>query len=97
MAKLSPQSSEKVCKAIEKMGFVNSGKKGSHIFYKHIDGRTTVVPFHKGEEISKGLRSFQGRIFQIPVILLISLFSILPAHLSGSLCCTQNHTHSNRA
>ncbi|MCK4269532.1 MAG: type II toxin-antitoxin system HicA family toxin [Methanogenium sp.] len=55
MAKLSPQSSEKVCKAIEKMGFVNSRKKGSHIFYKHIDGRTTVVPFHKGEEISKGL------------------------------------------
>ncbi|WP_420847045.1 type II toxin-antitoxin system HicA family toxin [Methanogenium marinum] len=43
-----------MCKTLEKPGSVQSRQKGSHIFYRHPDGRTTIVPFHKGEDISKG-------------------------------------------
>ena len=55
MSHITPQPPEKVCKVIEKLGFIQVRQKGSHIFYRHPDGRTTIVPFHKGEEISKGL------------------------------------------
>jgi len=47
--------SDKICRAIEKPGFQNTRTKGSHFFFRHPDGRTTVVPFHKGEDISVGL------------------------------------------
>ncbi len=30
-------------------------QKGGHVFLKHPDGRTTVVPVHRGEEIGRGL------------------------------------------
>ena len=33
-------------------GFVFSRQKGSHKRYKHPDGRSTTVPFHKGRDIS---------------------------------------------
>lgn len=55
MQRITPQPPEKICTTLEKFGFVRSRQKGSHIFYRHPDGRTTVVPFHKGEDISKGL------------------------------------------
>jgi len=30
-------------------------QKGSHQIFRHPDGRQTVIPFHKGEDIGKGL------------------------------------------
>ena len=30
-------------------------QEGSHIFFKHSDGRTTVVPNHPGKDIGRGL------------------------------------------
>jgi predicted RNA binding protein YcfA (HicA-like mRNA interferase family) len=31
-------------------------RKGGHIFFQHlVDGRTTVVPYHKSEDIGRGL------------------------------------------
>ncbi|MBI2638412.1 type II toxin-antitoxin system HicA family toxin [Candidatus Peregrinibacteria bacterium] len=35
-------------------GFVERDAQGSHVFFKHKDGRTTVVPIHN-RELSKGL------------------------------------------
>ncbi|WP_084600649.1 type II toxin-antitoxin system HicA family toxin [Methanolacinia paynteri] len=55
MQRLTPQPPDKVCKTLEKLGFIQVRQKGSHIFYRHPDGRTTVVPFHKDEDLSKGL------------------------------------------
>jgi len=55
MDRLTPLPPERVCGALERLGFVAIRQKGSHIFYRHPDGRTTVVPFHRGEDISKGL------------------------------------------
>ncbi len=37
------------------LGFEEIRQKGSHKFFKHTDGRTTVIPFHQGEDIGKGL------------------------------------------
>jgi len=55
MDRLTPLPPEKVCRVLERLGFVAIRQKGSYIFYRHPDGRTTVVPFHRGEDISKGL------------------------------------------
>tara|TARA_Y100000310_G_scaffold337264_1_gene423906 strand:+ start:1098 stop:1271 length:174 start_codon:yes stop_codon:yes gene_type:complete len=37
------------------MGFNILRQKGSHIFLKHQDGRTTTVPNHPGEKLDRGL------------------------------------------
>ena len=34
------------------LGFVKSRQKGSHVSYKHPDGRTTTVPHHPGRVLS---------------------------------------------
>lgn len=46
---LKPQE---VCKILEKHGFQQARQKGSHIQYRHPDGRGTTVPMHKGRDIS---------------------------------------------
>ncbi len=40
---------------LEKEGFVKLRQSGSHAFYKHSDGRTTIVPIHNNDEIGRGL------------------------------------------
>jgi predicted RNA binding protein YcfA (HicA-like mRNA interferase family) len=30
-------------------------QKGSHVFYRHEDGRFTTLPHHKGQDISRPL------------------------------------------
>lgn len=37
------------------MGFQLIHQKGSHVRYKHQDGRITVIPVHGNEELGKGL------------------------------------------
>ena len=44
-----------VIKALKKLGFVEVRTKGSHIFFKHPDGRFTLVSRHAGEDIGRGL------------------------------------------
>ncbi|MBI3589404.1 MAG: type II toxin-antitoxin system HicA family toxin [Candidatus Liptonbacteria bacterium] len=44
-----------IIRVIEKLGFYAVRQKGSHIFFKHPDGRATLVPSHGGEDISRGL------------------------------------------
>jgi predicted RNA binding protein YcfA (HicA-like mRNA interferase family) len=38
-----------------RIGFKPVRKKGSHVFYRHPDGRTTTVPFHSGRDIARPL------------------------------------------
>ena len=57
MTKLVPTSGRKLCKILEKLGFEKIYGKGSHIRYKHPDGRRTVVPVHSNEEIGISLLS----------------------------------------
>ena len=49
MSKLKIITSSKMCKLLENEGFVDIRQKGSHRFYKHADGRTTVVPMHASD------------------------------------------------
>ena len=37
------------------MGFEAVRQKGSHVFYRHPDGRTTTVPHHAGRDLSRPL------------------------------------------
>jgi predicted RNA binding protein YcfA (HicA-like mRNA interferase family) len=40
---------------LEREGFSHTHTSGSHMVFKHPDGRKTVVPYHQGEEIGPGL------------------------------------------
>jgi len=53
--KLKPLPSKKVIHILEQLGFEKIRQRGSHIFFRHPDGRTTIVPIHKGEDIGRGL------------------------------------------
>jgi len=44
-----------IIRALNKMGFYEIRQKGSHKFFKHPDGRFTLVPHHSNEDIGKGL------------------------------------------
>ncbi|MBI2147500.1 type II toxin-antitoxin system HicA family toxin [Candidatus Woesearchaeota archaeon] len=55
MPKLIPISGKKMCKVVEKLGFLNVRQTGSHVRYFHPDGRKTVIPVHGNEELGKGL------------------------------------------
>ena len=53
--RLTPLKPSAIVRALKSLGFEAIRQKGSHIFFRHPDGRTTVVPFHKGEDIPRGL------------------------------------------
>ncbi len=42
-------------KVLLNLGFEQVRQKGSHIFYRHPDGRTTTVPNHPGRDIARPL------------------------------------------
>lgn len=42
-------------KVLLKLSFEPIRQKGSHVFYRHKDGRTTTVPNHPGRDIAKPL------------------------------------------
>lgn len=42
-------------KVLLELGFQVVRKKGSHVFYRHTDGRTTTVPDHRGRDLARPL------------------------------------------
>lgn len=42
-------------KELARLGFAAVRQKGSHVFYRHADGRTTTVPNHPGRELARPL------------------------------------------
>ena len=42
-------------RVLMKLGFAATRQKGSHVFYRHPDGRTTTVPHHPGRDIARPL------------------------------------------
>ena len=55
MTKLTIISSQNLGKILRSIGFEMIRQKGSHQIFRHPDGRQTIVPFHKGEDIGRGL------------------------------------------
>ena len=53
--KLPLFEAKELIKILNKMGFGVIRQKGSHVYLKHKDGRSTVVPVHPGREIGRGL------------------------------------------
>lgn len=55
MSSLSPIKARELIKILKRLGFIEQRQKGSHIFFSHGDGRTTVVPMHPAKQIHRGL------------------------------------------
>ena len=55
MYALRPVKPYKLIKVLKSLGFVAVRQRGSHISFRHPDGRSTLVPAHSGEEIDRHL------------------------------------------
>jgi len=57
MSRLPRITGRKLIAALQRAGFTVVRVRGSHHFLQHPDGRRTVVPVHRGEDIGPGLLS----------------------------------------
>jgi len=55
MPRLPQIDANNLIKILAKIDFKIIRQSGSHIFLRHNDGRTTVIPNHPGEKIDRGL------------------------------------------
>ena len=55
MTRLPRLTGRELARALKSAGFSVDRTRGSHLFLKHADGRTTTVPIHSGETICPGL------------------------------------------
>ncbi len=55
MSKLPLVDAKTFEKLLLSLGFEVKRQKGSHIFYRHTDGRYTTLPHHKGRDIGRSL------------------------------------------
>ncbi|MBI3020972.1 MAG: type II toxin-antitoxin system HicA family toxin [Candidatus Omnitrophica bacterium] len=55
MSKLPVLKPAELVRLLERLGFQRIRQKGSHLYLRHPDGRATVVPIHRGEDIPPGL------------------------------------------
>lgn len=55
MSKLTVINARSLEKLLLTLGFKAVRKKGSHVFYRHKDGRYTTLPHHKGKDLSRPL------------------------------------------
>ena len=54
-ARLPMLKARDLIRALKLLGFLSVRQTGAHAFFKHPDGRTTVVPVHGGTDIGRGL------------------------------------------
>lgn len=55
MSKLPIVDFKTMDRLLRRVGFAAVRQKGSHVFYRHADGRTTTLPNHGGRDISRPL------------------------------------------
>ena len=55
MSKLTLIDALSLEKLLFQLGFSRVRQKGSHVFYRHSDGRTTTIPFHVGKDLPRPL------------------------------------------
>jgi len=55
MTRLPQANFATVNKLLVRLRFVVVRQKGSHVFYRHPDGRTTTVPHHTGRDLARPL------------------------------------------
>jgi predicted RNA binding protein YcfA (HicA-like mRNA interferase family) len=55
MSKLPMADFKTMDKLLRRLGFAAVRQKGSHVFYRHPDGRTTAIPNHGGRDLARPL------------------------------------------
>ena len=55
MTKLTLVSAQRLERLLFSIGFERIRQKGSHVFYRHPDGRTTTIPHHSGIDLPRPL------------------------------------------
>jgi len=55
MTRLPTVNPSLMIKFLTDLGFRKFRQRGSQIFFRHPDGRTATIPFHKGEDLGRGL------------------------------------------
>ena len=55
MSRLRVIDAQTMEKVLFHSGFQRMRQKGSHVFYRHPDGRATTVPHHKGRVLARPL------------------------------------------
>jgi len=55
MTRLPVVDAKTMDKILLRLGFAVVRRKGSHVFYRHPDGRTTTVPHHPGRDLARPL------------------------------------------
>lgn len=55
MSTLPLLKARRLTSILQKLGFTKVRQKGSHAFFAHADGKTTVVPIHPTKQIGRGL------------------------------------------
>ena len=55
MARLPLFTFREIERVLLRLGFERIRQKGSHVFYRHADGRTTTVPNHPGRDLARPL------------------------------------------
>ncbi|MEN7982235.1 MAG: type II toxin-antitoxin system HicA family toxin [Nanoarchaeota archaeon] len=53
--RLPQLTAKELIKILQREGFVVMRQAGSHVFLRHENGLTTVVPNHSGEKLDRGL------------------------------------------
>ncbi|MEP7128542.1 MAG: type II toxin-antitoxin system HicA family toxin [Chitinophagales bacterium] len=75
MSRLPVTTSKKLEKILLHLGFIIVRQKGSHVFYRHPDGRYTTLPHHAGEDLGRSLTRQILREIQISPELFIQLLN----------------------
>jgi predicted RNA binding protein YcfA (HicA-like mRNA interferase family) len=55
MSKLRIISAARMARILRHLGYSLVRQEGNHAYFRHEDGRATVVPMHKGEDLGRGL------------------------------------------
>jgi predicted RNA binding protein YcfA (HicA-like mRNA interferase family) len=55
MTKLKLVSAQRLERLLLTVGFERIRQKGSHVFYRHPDGRATTIPHHSGTDLPRPL------------------------------------------
>ena len=55
MSKIPLLDARRMERMLLHLGFVAVRRRGSHVFYRHPDGRTTTVPHHAGRDLARPL------------------------------------------
>ena len=55
MTRLPVLNARTLEKVLYHLGFERVRQKGSHVFYRHTNGKTTTIPHHTGRDLARPL------------------------------------------